>query len=173
VTLVFVDCEASGPCPGWGVCTEFGAVEYIPIDDPRRAGDFGGEDFPRGPVGRTFRGVVYSRDGKVLLNDPVTVWSSFDVWLREVRGAGGAVSMVTDNPAFDWQWVNAGLWGSTGSNVLGHSARRIGDFYAGLTGDFRNTQRWKRLRVTEHDHDPVHDAAGNCEAFDRILRGER
>src|SRR3954447_26622473 len=26
--LIFVDCEATGPCPGKGELTEFGAVEY-------------------------------------------------------------------------------------------------------------------------------------------------
>jgi hypothetical protein len=37
----------------------------------------------------------------------------------------------------------------------------------------RSTQGWKRLRVTPHDHNPVNDAMGNPEAFERILRGER
>ena len=43
----------------------------------------------------------------------------------------------------------------------------------GLTGSFANTQAWKRLRVTPHDHHPVHDAQGNVEAFRRIQAGER
>lgn len=175
VTLVFVDCEAVGPCPSLGSCTEFGAVEYVPLSDRPGAwilGDTHDGGLDPGPVGRTFRGVLWSRDGQVMLDDPVAVWRDFDAWLRGVRGKGG-VSMVSDNPAFDWMWVCDGLWRHAGGCVLGHSARRIGDFYAGLTGDFRNTQRWKRLRVTRHDHDPVHDAAGNCEALDRMLRGER
>jgi len=29
------------------------------------------------------------------------------------------------------------------------------------------------LRITPHDHNPVHDAMGNLEAFDRLLKGER
>jgi hypothetical protein len=51
--------------------------------------------------------------------------------------------------------------------------RRIADFYAGLVGDFRSTQKWKRLRRTKHDHHPVHDALGNAEALIRLLNGER
>lgn len=39
--------------------------------------------------------------------------------------------------------------------------------------DFRSTQKWKRLRRTRHDHNPVHDALGNAEALIRILDGER
>lgn len=46
-------------------------------------------------------------------------------------------------------------------------------FYAGLVGDFRSTQKWKRLRRTKHDHHPVHDALGNAEALVRLLNGER
>jgi len=177
MSLIFVDCEAVGPCPGLGVCTEFGAVEYVPLDDSLRMGGgephLGGSVSVGGPVGRTFRGILRNRSGSEITGvDPLVVWRNFDTWLREVRGKGG-VSMVSDNPAFDWMWVCDGLHRYVGSCILGHSARRIGDFYAGLTGDFRNTQRWKNLRVTPHDHDPVHDAMGNCEAFDRILRGER
>ncbi len=56
---------------------------------------------------------------------------------------------------------------------FGHFARRIGDFYAGLAGDFADSQSWKKLRVTPHDHNPVHDAMGNVEAFERLLKGER
>ncbi len=50
---------------------------------------------------------------------------------------------------------------------------KIGDFYAGLIGDFMDSSSWKHLRVTKHDHNPVHDAMGNLEAFDRLMKGER
>lgn len=60
-----------------------------------------------------------------------------------------------------------------GSNPFGHSARRISDFDAGLMGDFTKTMGWKRLRARPHGHNPVHDAMGNVEAFERLLRGER
>ena len=40
-------------------------------------------------------------------------------------------------------------------------------------GDFTKTMGWKRLRVTRHDHNPVNDAMGNVEAFERLLKGER
>jgi hypothetical protein len=50
---------------------------------------------------------------------------------------------------------------------------RIADFYAGLRGDFYETQDWKRFRITAHDHNPVNDARGNVEAFERLLAGDR
>jgi hypothetical protein len=55
----------------------------------------------------------------------------------------------------------------------GDEAMRIADFYAGLRGDFYETQDWKRFRITAHDHNPVNDAMGNVEAFERLLAGDR
>lgn len=76
---------------------------------------------------------------------------------------------ISDNPAYDWQWINFYFWKYFAYNPFGHSARRIGDFYAGLTNGFNNTQEWKEYRQTKHDHNPVHDARGNAEAFIHIL----
>jgi hypothetical protein len=160
-SLVFVDCEATGPCPGMGELTEFGAVEY------RTRETFHGilvesapqEDNPHlsEVTGRRF--------------DPVVVFTAFERWLAEV--CTGRPIFISDNPAFDWQWINYGFYHALGRNPFGHSGRRISDFYAGLVGDFWHSQAWKHLRVTPHDHNPVHDAMGNVEAFERILNGER
>jgi hypothetical protein len=159
--LVFVDCEATGPCPGKGELTEFGAVHY--------------------PTRRTFHGVLAEsrpRADQPALSeltgvrfDPVAVYAAFDSWLAAL--VPGRPVFVSDNPAFDFQWINHGFHHALGRNPFGHSARRIGDFYAGLSGEFLNSQAWKRLRVTPHDHHPVNDAMGNVEAFERMLRGER
>ena len=159
--LIFVDCEATGPCPGKGVLTEFGAVDY-----ETRA---------------TFHGVLYEarpqRDNPALSEvagrqfDPVPIYREFEAWL-EGLGPSRPV-FVSDNPAFDWQWINHGFWHALDRNPFGHSGRRIGDFYAGLMGDFFVRQRWKSLRITPHDHNPVHDALGNVEAFERLVKGER
>jgi hypothetical protein len=80
---------------------------------------------------------------------------------------------VSDNPAYDFQWINFYFWRYLGVNPFGHSGRRIGDFYASLTGDFRSTQSRKRLRRTSHDQHPVHDGLGNAEALIRLLKRER
>jgi len=197
MSLIFVDCEAVGPCPSMGTLTEFGAVEYVPSSDPRRpcqqpwppAHVCRGHDVIQhpdpGPVGRTFHGRIYDATPlkekpevsdpaslSRLIAEPADVFKAFDQWLADLHVKGG-VSFVSDNVAFDWMWICDGLWRHVGRCRFGHSGRRISDFYAGLTGDFRNTQKWKRLRVTNHDHNPVHDAIGNVEAFDRMLRGER
>lgn len=95
-------------------------------------------------------------------------FAHFADWLTQFSGQP---VFVSDNPAYDWQWINFYFWKHTGGNPFGQSARRIGDFYAGLVGNFYRYGDWKRLRRTKHDHNPVNDAMGNVEAFERMLRG--
>jgi hypothetical protein len=159
--LIFVDCEATGPCPGLGILTEFGTIDY-----QSRASFHGilaesqpSKDNP----------AISEATGKMF--DPVEVFTNFENWLREV--CQGRPIFVSDNPAFDFQWINYGFHHALGKKTFGHSARRISDFYAGLVGDFTATQGWKSLRITPHDHNPVNGAMGNVEVFERLLKGER
>jgi hypothetical protein len=138
--LIFVDCEAPYGCGSPAV----GDMT-----------EFGAVDFD---TRRTFHGRDCSRE----------TFAAFAEWIKEVSGDARPV-FVSDNPAYDWQWINFYFWRYTGANPFGHSARRIGDFYAGLKRDFRNTNGWKKLRTTPHDHNPVNDAMGNVEAFSALL----
>lgn len=103
-------------------------------------------------------------------DNTITTFMEFEIWLK-LRCGDLRPVFVSDNPAYDWQWINYYFWKHLERNPFGHSARRISDFYAGLRGDFSKTQEWKKLRVTEHDHNPVHDALGNVEAFEALLEG--
>ncbi len=96
-------------------------------------------------------------------------FQNFEEWIIKVA-AGRRPVFVSDNPAYDWQWVNFYFWKYFGHNPFGHSARRIGDFYAGLKHDFERHTDWKTLRITEHTHNPVDDAMGNAEALEFILK---
>lgn len=160
MALIFVDCESDGPCPGQGELTEFGAVEM------RSRETFHGVLWEANPD--PSNPAIPLRTGKQF--DVVKVYMLFDKWLGKF---GGRPTFVSDNPAFDWQWINYGFHHTLGRNPFGFSARRIGDFYAGLRHDFYCKQDWKRLRKTRHDHNPVNDAMGNAEAFERMLNGER
>ena len=147
MSLIFVDCEAAGGgCPATGKLTEFGAVAY--------------------PSKETFYGDLRIRGWDVSI-DEKSVYEGFAEWLKLY--SKGRPVFVSDNPAFDWQWINDGFLRTLGYNPFGHSARRISDFYAGVRRDFYRTQDWKRWRRTPHDHNPVNDAMGNVEAFEKIL----
>lgn len=161
MALVFVDCEAWGGCPRTGQLTEFGAVDY---DD-----------------NRTFHGVIVKSNpdpknpavpiptGPVNLEHERTVYQEFAYWLGKCRGRP---VFVSDNNGYDYQWINDGFWRHIGSNPFGHSSRRISDYYAGLMGNFFVKLNWKKFRVTPHDHNPVHDALGNVEAFRQLQQGK-
>lgn len=155
--LIFVDVEATGPCPGRGELTEFGAIHY--------------------PTRESFHGILYGSRPSVNpalsevlgdKRDAVDVFMRFEEWLNTVC-KGKRPIFVSDNPAFDFQWINYGFWHTLDRNPFGHSGRRISDFYAGLQRNFADSQNWKNYRRTPHDHNPVHDALGNYEAFETLL----
>lgn len=153
MSLFFIDCEApmGVGAPSTGDMTCFGAVAFHGLEEWQREAKhdtfYGGDCTPE-----TFK--------------------NFDKWLYEVN-RGSRPTMVSDNPAYDWQWINFYFHKYFNLNPLGFSARRIGDFYAGLVHDFWKGNVWKKLRITKHDHTPVNDAMGNVEAFVRMLKGER
>jgi hypothetical protein len=93
-------------------------------------------------------------------------FEKFNHWLNQFPDR---LIFVSDNPAYDWQFINYYFQKFLGRNPFGHSARRISDFYAGMKGDFFDSQNWKKWRITKHDHNPVHDVLGNIEAFEKIL----
>lgn len=155
---IFIDCEARGTSPVTGVLTEFGAVHY----GSRKTFH-----------GRLFEGTPDPENpaipivGNQIASD-LEVAEALVAWLKGVVGNNRPI-LVSDNVAYDWQWI-AGMFDRAGiPNPFGHSGRRISDFYAGLKNNFGDTQEWKRWRRTPHDHNPVNDAMGNVEAFERIL----
>ena len=108
-TPIVVDCEApfGVGAPSVGDMTEFGAVDVNALQDGRV---------------ETFHGVDCSED----------TFRQFREWLTPRM----PVVFVSDNPAYDFQWINFYFWRYFGENPFGHSGRRIADFYAGLVGDF-------------------------------------
>ncbi len=167
MSLFIVDVEADGPAPGLYSMVSFGVVAYT-----------------RNGPGDSFYGKVrpiseqwiesalavsgITREQHREFPEPAVEMARFVQWL-DATNHGGRPVFVSDNPAFDWQFMNYYLWAYTNSNPFGHSARRIGDFYAGLQNDFFARQDWKRLRKTKHTHNPVDDAKGNAEALYTLM----
>lgn len=164
---IIVDTEASGPCPVFGDVISIGAVVVEPglkrtFRSPDMLPMF--EAFNEG----AYRSIGYTRE-RHLANtaDYTEGFTLFADWL-EGLGGDGRFSLISDNPAFDWQWINFGFHHVFGRNPFGHSARRIGDMWAGITRKENNTSSWKKFRETRHTHDPRDDAIGNAEAYLRI-----
>lgn len=113
----------------------------------------------------------FSRKEHEAFSDPEGEIKRLVEWVNETNEGGRPIAM-SDNPAFDWQWLNyyCHRFNPTAdnnrtSNPFGFSARRIGDVYAGLVKDFGAASKWKQYRRTNHDHNPVNDAIGNAEAL--------
>ena len=160
--LFVVDVESNGPVPGLYSMICFGAVA---IDGDGLQKTFYGQTRPLEgagtiPEAQNISGISLGQQQG--FEEPGKVMQDFAKWITEVNKDGRPI-FVSDNPAFDWQFINYYFHLFTGSNPFGFSARRIGDFYAGLERNY--FARWKHLRKTSHDHNPVNDAIGNAEAL--------
>ena len=161
MSLFSVDVESDAQSPAVGSMVSFGAVK---VSDPTVT--FYGKVKPISldfsPEALAISG--FSREEHEGFDDPMEVMQAFNVWLGE--NSDGRPIFISDNPAFDWQWINFYFHRYIGDNPFGFSARRIGDLYCGLVKDARKNRDWKGLyRKTKHSHNPVDDAKGNAEAI--------
>jgi hypothetical protein len=161
---VIVDVEADGPIPAEFSMVCFGAVIFDA--DPGRT--FYGRTRPISDhfVREALAVSRFSRDEHLGFEDPKAVMESFAAWLAE--HVKGHPVFVSDNVAFDWQFINYYFHRFLGRNPFGFSGRRIGDLYAGLVRDASKATAWKKYRVTAHTHNPVDDAKGNAEALGKF-----
>jgi hypothetical protein len=181
--LIFVDCEAQGPSPFSGHLTQFGAVLYDEDADVTACAEHeffghlltrGGEPLPEDRVEGLKDPYMNKAATAMKIKSRATrVMKEFYDWTQACAQGRGLPKFVSDNPAYDWQWIAYEFDRARLLNPYGHSARRLGDFYAGLVDNFLLTQQYKLLRLTKHDHNPIHDARGNAEAFHRLMQGER
>jgi DNA polymerase III alpha subunit (gram-positive type) len=162
MSYIVVDVESDGVCPPLYSMVCFGAVK---IDDKLNK-KFYGKVKPISVVydAEALKVSGISREQHLEFDTPEEVMRNFAEWLGLVS-IGNPV-FISDNPAFDWQWINYYFHKYYGSNPFGHSARRIGDLYCGLMKDAGVNRIWKqKYRKTVHTHNPVDDAMGNAEAL--------
>lgn len=161
MNLVVVDVEADGPIPGEYSMVCFGAV----VVEPSLRKTFYGQVRPITDryLDEALRVSRFTRAEHLEFNDPSAVMEEFGGWLAAV--AKGRAVFISDNLAFDWQFINYYFHRFTGRNPFGFSGRRIGDLYCGLVRDMSKATEWKQFRRTRHTHNPVDDAKGNAEAL--------
>jgi hypothetical protein len=154
-----VDVESDGPIPPEFSMICFGAV----LVEPGLNRTFYGEVAPISERTNLAAAAIsgISRAKHETFEEPAVVMARFADWVQ--TNSKGRPVLLSDNPAFDWQWINYYFHKYLDRNPFGYSARRIGDLYCGLT---KNAYaQWKHLRKTKHDHHPVNDAKGNAEAL--------
>ncbi len=169
MSLFVVDVEADGPAPGLYSMVSFGVVH---IPDGRRLGEeFYAELAPINEhyVPEALAVSGFTRAQHEAFESPEHAMANFARWLAQTNGGASRASFVSDNPAFDFAFMNYYLWRYLGTNPFGHSARRIGDFHAGLQRNFYARQDWRKLRRTRHSHNALDDARGNAEALVALI----
>lgn len=159
MSYIVVDVEADGPIPYKYSMVCFGAI----IVDDTLSKTFYGKTRPISNefIPEALSISNFSREEHLKFDDPKIVIENFYQWIKE--NSKGQPIFISDNPAFDWQWINYYFHTYMGKNPFGFSGRRIGDLYCGLVKDSR--AKWKHLRNTTHDHNPVNDAKGNAEVL--------
>lgn len=162
MSYIVVDVESDGPIPHKYSMVCFGAV----VVEPSLSKTFYGKTKPISstydPEALAISG--FTRQEHEAFEDPKKVMENFAAWLNEQ--SKNRPIFISDNPAFDWQWINWYFHTYLGKNPFGFSGRRIGDLYCGMKMDAGLNNEWKRLfRKTTHDHNPVNDAIGNAEAL--------
>ena len=159
MSLIVVDVESDGPIPWKYSMICFGAV----VVEPGLSKTFYGKIRPVSdlwiPESLAISGI--SREEHKTFAEPIPVMENFAKWIKE--NSKGRPVFISDNPAYDWQFINYYFHTYLGNNPFGFSARRIGDLYCGMVKD--SFAKWKHLRKTVHDHNPVNDAKGNAEAL--------
>jgi DNA polymerase III epsilon subunit-like protein len=160
--FIIVDVEADGPIPGKYSIVSFGAVVLNEELDQTFYGKVKPISVHWRPDALSVSGV--SRDEHEHFEEPALVFEDFEAWLR--NHAGDRPVFISDNLAFDWQWINFYFHTYLERNPFGFSGRRIGDLYCGMKMNTSLNHEWKkRYRRTRHDHNPVNDAIGNAEAL--------
>lgn len=162
MSYIVVDVEADGDIPHKYSMVSFGAV----IVEPSLRKTFYGEVKPISekwnPQALAISG--FSREQHLVFDDPKEVMENFADWIAQ--NSVGKPTFISDNLAFDWQWINFYFHYFIGRNPFGHSGRRIGDLYCGMKMNTGLNSEWKKLyRKTKHTHHPVDDAKGNAEAL--------
>lgn len=162
MSYVVVDVEADGEIPHRNSMVCFGAV----VVESSLSKTFFGKTRPISTVWNpdALRVSGFTRREHELFDDPKIVIEAFDNWLSIVSKKRPI--FISDNPSFDFSWINYYFHTYLGRNPFGFSGRRIGDLYCGMKMNADLNSEWKRLfRKTKHDHNPVNDALGNAEAI--------
>lgn len=160
MSFYVVDVESDGPIPGKYSMVCFGAVK---VDDALDK-TFYGRTAPISDIWQDGALAIsgFTREEHMGFSDPLDTLKQFEEFVR-LTNKGDKATMISDNISYDWMFMAWYLHTFLGRNIFGYSGRRMGDMYCGMQKDAYT--KWKHLRKTNHDHNPVNDAIGNAEAL--------
>ena len=160
-----LDVEADGPCPGLYSMLSLGIVL---VEDPRQSFYATFRPISERYIPEALAKSKFTREQTLQFEPAERGIRELDAWLKSLNLQSRPI-VWSDNPAFDWQFLNYYFHLVLGNNPFSTSARRIGDFYAGLQHNARETTQWKKLRITKHTHNAEDDARGNAQALRTIF----
>jgi len=159
---IVVDVESDGPIPGLYSMVSFGAVLVTDMNKT-----FYGQTSPISKLWLPNALAVsgHTRAEHESFANPEKTMQQFADWIKSIVTEGERPIFVSDNLAFDWQWINWYFHSYLSHNPFGYSGRRIGDIWSGMMMKCNKSTDWKRFRQRKHTHHPVDDAIGNAEAL--------
>ena len=109
-------------------------------------------------------------DTSAPIETPMEAMKRFNSWLESHKtNELNSLVFVSDNPCFDWQFINYYFLTTIGTNPFGFSGRRIGDIWSGLTNNINDHSNWRKMVKTVHNHNPTNDAIDHAEALLEIV----
>jgi hypothetical protein len=158
--FVVVDVESNGPIVSQDEMTSFGAV----IVDADLKNTF----YARLECKKI--GYLETVDTTQPIETPIQAMTRFETWLNSFKTLElNSFVFFSDNPCFDWQFINYYFLTTIKRNPFGFSGRRIGDIWSGFTNDINDHSNWRNMVKTIHDHHPTNDAIGHAEALNEIV----
>lgn len=167
-----LDVGADGPAPGlhsmWALGIRVVGTNPYDYDDPKTFFYAEMKPISGTSIQQALDTCGKTRSDLMVMAHPRTEMERFRSWLKSV--SADRPVWWSDNPAFDWQFLNYYVQLFAPTRQLGWSCRRIGDLYAGYVRNSRDTKGWKKWRITQHTHNALDDASGNAEAIYSLMK---
>lgn len=168
---IIVDVETDGPIPGDNSMLSLGACT---LDEPEQT--WYTEIKPIRLASYNPQTVEFLKNNgldreEVKKNGmfPNLAMESFDRWLTEVA-QGDRLRFVSDNAAFDPMFVFWYLHHFVGTCQFGFGALSLTSLYAGITGEMKRANEYKKkYRTVGHSHNALDDSRGNAGALRTMI----
>ena len=127
------------------------------------------------PVSMKYAGNV-TWDELLTWPDPALVIPKFGDWIKSTLEPGTRALFWADNNGHDKKWLDLYMDQYGSSHLTGHTSRNINDLFRGFKEGLaaagkplpKRYRGLKSLADTPHDHTPVNDSKGLCEALIKL-----